>query len=399
MINTEEEKKAISEYATLITQAKKQFKSKNIKTALNSYQKCLDIVSKIKNDDKICESNFYVGQCQYTLNNIIQCKEHYAACDKLIDSINKETFPYFKIKGKLIAKMIHVFLAQNQFNDCEMYFNQKISSIASEFTIDQKLNFFLPFIKELLYPMKKGKRLLSFISDYQSMKNDILYNNEKFINPRMKSLFRDLMNSTTKQLLFDKNNFLFYNTKYKINSSHPILSFIEKNKEMFEDNSIPVQKIKMTLDLFLKSKKVKIDVDFKVSNSSEIIQEIKNRFNSFKKLFSLLSTSFSQIFKAHFNSGKLSLQIQSSGNLSMGYINEVPKTTTHNSNRDKPITPNNMKKERYPGKRLSLFDPENQKKILKVKSIKKMSLNLLFSAQNPQKSSVIIKKDTTSMKK
>lgn len=385
MINTEDEKKAISEYASLVTQAKKQRKSKNFKIALISYQKCLDIVSKIKNDEKICESNFYVAQCQYTLNNITQCKEHYASCDKLIDSLNRESFPYFKIKGKLIAKMIHVFLALNHFNECEMYFNQKISNIASEFTIDQKLNFFLPFIKELLYPMKKGKRLMSFISDYQSMKNDILYNNEKFINPKMKNVFHNLMNSTTKQLLFDKNNILFYNTKYKISSNHAVLNFIEKNIEMLEDNSIPIQKIKMTFDLFLKNKKVKVDADFKVANSSEIIQEIKNRVDSFKKIYFLLGTSFSQIFKAHFDTSKLSLQIQSSGNLSMKYIKECPKTTTHNGNRDKPITPNNVKKERYPAKRLSLFEPEIQTNNLQNKINKENApQSSIFCSKSPE---------------
>ena len=70
------------------------------------------------------------------------------------------------------------------------------------------------------------------------------------------------------------------------------------------------------------AKKVKVDADFKVANSSEIIQEIKNRVDSFKKIYFLLGTSFSQIFKAHFDTSKLSLQIQSSGNLSMKYIKE-----------------------------------------------------------------------------
>ena len=74
MINKEEEKKTISEYVQLFSTATKQRKSKNTKLALSTYTQCLDMISKINNIEKICESNFFIAQCAFKLNDIEKSK-------------------------------------------------------------------------------------------------------------------------------------------------------------------------------------------------------------------------------------------------------------------------------------------------------------------------------------
>lgn len=356
MINKEEEKKTISEYVQLFSTATKQRKSKNTKLALSTYTQCLDMISKINNIEKICESNFFIAQCAFKLNDIEKSKEHYSSSMKLIDKVNRQDFPFYKVKGRLIAKMIHVFFSLNQSNECCMFINQNLSSISSEYTLVEKLSLFYYFIKELLYPLKKGKRLSSFISDYLVIKNDILYNNEKGINPKLKSSFTNLLNSSTKQTLFDKNNILFYMTKYKIPSNHPIILFFEKNQGIFEDNN-PMPKIKMTFDMYLKGQKVKFESEeLKNVTSAEILQEAKTRVEDFNKIFSLLKNSLSIVFKTNFDVRKsnLSLQLHSSQSVAPKKIrNSVALKSSNLEDQfghNKPFTPNNNSNKDLQGK-------------------------------------------------
>ena len=156
--------------------------------------------------------------------------------------------------------------------------------------------------------------------------------------------------------MFDKNNVLFYITKYKIPTNHPIILFFEKNQGIFEDNN-PMAKIKMTFDMYLKGLKVKFDTDeLKNITSAELLQEAKTRIEDFNKIYSLLKNSLNIIFKSHFDVRKsnLSLQLHSSQSVAPKKMRNSVALKSSNLEdqfgQNKPFTPNNNSNKELQGK-------------------------------------------------
>ena len=296
MYSKEEEKKFTSEYVQNFSLGQEQIKKKkNFNKALEIFKQCLDLAKKINNNQKLCESYYYNGLCYFTLYNLIESETNFNSSFSLINSFDQSNFPYYKIRGKIFAYIVHTNFLLKSVDENINFINDNINSII-KFKLEEKLVIFYNFIKEILYPLKKGNRFNEFKNEYYSSKNNILYNNENTISIKLKSIFLNLMNYNSMKLIFQKDILLYYINTYNIPSNHLIFNCFEKSDEFINEKS----KYKITFESLIKTNKIKIDKEFNTT-SSKLIQERKDLFDKFKKIWELLSLSFQHIFKNHLN--------------------------------------------------------------------------------------------------
>lgn len=286
----EDDKKIISEYVKILSEATKCRKSKKFKSALDKYLQCYSLIENTDLIDKQCETSFYLGNCYLKLNRVNEGYTHLSKSNANIDLVNIASFPYDKIKGKLSAQMILLLYAVATPAEAITYAKKIITHIDSIKELIEKMKIYYYFVKELLSLIKNNKKFTSFLNDYQSAKNEIIFNNEKSISLSLKTSFNVIMNTSTKVLLLQKNDAMYYAIKHELNSNHPLIAFIDKNSELIKDSNS--QRAKTCLDSFIKSQKIKLNV-----SSIDLIQEQKKRIDNFNDLFSLLSGSFNLIFK------------------------------------------------------------------------------------------------------
>ena len=296
MYSKEEEKKFTSEYVKNFSLGQEQIKkNKNFNKALEIFNKCVDLAKKINNNQKLCESYYYNGLCYFTLYNLIESETNFNSSFSLINSFDQSNFPYYKIRGKVFAYIVHTNFLLKTLDENLQFINDNINNIIN-FKLEEKLVIFYNFIKEILYPFKKGNKFQEFKNEYYYAKNNILYNNENVISIKLKSIFLNLMNYQSMKLIFQKDVLLYYIDTYNIPSNHLIFNCLEKSDEFINEKS----KFKIILESSIKSHKIKLDKEFN-STSLKLTQERKDLFDKFIKIWELLSLSFQNIFKNHLN--------------------------------------------------------------------------------------------------
>lgn len=290
----EDDKKKISEYVKYFTEGHRYRKSRQYKSALDNYHKSLNIIISSNLLEKQCESHFFIGQCNLKLNNIKESHEHLSKCDGMITRVQNGYFPFNKARGKVSADLIILKYVIDNYLIALNYARCTVNMLENSYDLDDKMIIFYHFIKELItfiYPFKKA---IPFINEYLSVKNEVVFNNEKTICLSLKTSFYNLMNNTTKQTLFDRSYIMFYKYKYNLEEKNPLISFFEKNSEYMKDPNS--QKAKTMLDGFIKNNKIML-----INSSYELLLERKNRIETFNEFFELLANSFSTIFKNYFD--------------------------------------------------------------------------------------------------
>ena len=296
MYSKEEEKKFTSEYVKLFSLGRDQIKKKkNFQKGLEIFTQCLDLATKINNPNVLCESNYYKGLCSFKLCDLKSCYYNFNCSYNLINSVDISNFPYYKIRGKVFAYLVHSnFLVKNI--DENIQFIENNYENINKCKLEEKLVIFYNFIKELLHPIKKGNKFLQFKNEYNSSKNNVLFNNEDSISIKLKSIFSSLMNYQTMKLIFEKDSILYYTDTYNIPSNHLIFECFEKNDELINEKA----KMKMLIESFARSNKIKLDKEFNTT-SMKLYQERKDLYDKFAKIWELLLNSFQTIFKNNFN--------------------------------------------------------------------------------------------------
>ena len=229
MYSKEEEKKFTSEYVKNFSLGQEQIKKKkNFNKALEIFKQCLDLAKKINNNQKLCESYYYNGLCYFTLYNLIESETNFNSSFSLINSFDQSNFPYYKIRGKVFAYIVHTNFLLKTLDENLQFINDNINNIIN-FKLEEKLVIFYNFIKEILYPFKKGNKFQEFKNEYYYAKNNILYNNENVISIKLKSIFLNLMNYQSMKLIFQKDVLLYYIDTYNIPSNHLIFNCLENS--------------------------------------------------------------------------------------------------------------------------------------------------------------------------
>jgi len=314
----DEEKKLISEYVHLSNEAKKLYKAKKYKEALEKLGYCEKKCNEISTIGTKCECCYYHGLCHFKLFNCESSYKYLIKSKEYLDCVDKNNFPYLKYNGRLNAYILLTLIGLDKKDECINFINNEvIFNISIQFNLEEKLVIFHRLIKDLLAPIKNNKGFVFFIGEYISEQNNILFNGEKGINSDLKNILNKCMNNNTKKIIFNKNNQFYYKYKYQINSNHPVLGFFENNYNIFEDNAnnnnpFP---IKILMDNFVKSNKIKLSDDFKGMKSINLIKEYIKRIESFNEVWNNICNIFVEIFKNYFISSKKIMKLCSTNDL------------------------------------------------------------------------------------
>ena len=315
----EGEKKLISEYVQLSNKAKELYKSKKYKDALILLEQCEKKCCEISSCDKKCECNYYFGLCKFKLTDCESSYKYLTKSKEYLECVDKNNFPYLKYNGRLYAIITIMLIALNKKDECINFINNDlINNLLNKFSLEEKVVIFHRFIKDLLAPIKNNKVLAAFIGEYISEQNNILFNGEKGINEELKNILNKCMNNNTKKIIFFKNNYFFYKYKYKINNpnNNPIISYFENNYSAFECcNNTNLFSVKMAMENFLKTNKIKISEEFKGMRCMDLIKEYINRIVYFSEVWFNMCNIFQEIFKNYFISSKKFIKLCSTSDL------------------------------------------------------------------------------------
>ena len=315
----EGEKKLISEYVQLSNRAKELYKSKKYKDALILLEQCEKKCCNISSVDKKCECNYYFGLCHFKLTNCESCCKYLTKSKEYLDCVDKNNFPYLKYNGRLYAFITIMLIALNKRDECISFINNDlINNILNKFSLEEKVVIFHRLIKDLLAPIRNNKNLMTFIGEYISEQNNILFNGEKGIDEGLKGILNKCMNNNTKKIIFFKNNLFFYKYKYQINNpnNNPIISYFESNYNAFEEcNTSNLFSVKMQMENFLKTNKIKTSEEFKGIKCTDLIKEYIKRIENFNEVWKNMCNIFQEIFKNHFISSKKIIKLCSTSDL------------------------------------------------------------------------------------
>ena len=315
----EGEKKLISEYVQLSNKAKELYKSKKYKEALTIFEQCEKKCSEISSLDRKCECSYYYGLCYFKLFDCESSYNFFIKSKEYLECVDKNNFPYLKYNGRLHAFITLTLIGLNKKDECINFINNDlIYSLTNKFNLEEKVVIFHRLIRDLLAPIKNNKLLASFLGEYISEQNNILFNGEKGINNDLKNMLNKCLNNNSKKIIFFKNNQFFYKYKYQISNiiSNPVLSYFENNYSAFEGcNNNNIFSLKMQTENFLKTNKIKICDEFKGMKTTDLIKEYIKRIENFNEVWSNICIIFSEIFKNYFNSTKKIVKLCSTSDL------------------------------------------------------------------------------------
>ena len=315
----EGEKKLISEYVQLSNKAKELYKSKKYNDALVILEQCEKKCCEISSFDKKCECSYYHGLCFFKLYDCESSYKYLIKSKEYLDCIDKNNFPYLKYNGRLYAFITLSLIGLDKKEEClNLINNDLIYNFSNKFNLEEKVVIFHRLIRDLLSPIKNNKILINFIGEYISEQNNILFNGEKGINVDLKNILNKCLNSNTKKVIFFKNNQFFYKYKYQINNinNNTILSYLENNYNIFENcNSSNLFSLKMQMENFLKSNKIKISDEFKGKKTIDLIKEYIKRIDNFNEVWNSICNIFPEMFKNHFISSKKIIKLCSTSDL------------------------------------------------------------------------------------
>jgi len=160
-------------------------------------------------------------------------------------------------------------------------------------------------------------------------------NDDFYSNANLKNLLSKCMNNNNKRIIFSKNNQLYYKFKYQIKTCHPVLNYLENNYNIFEANSQNIFSLKMQMENFLKSNKIKISDDFKGMKSTDLIKEYLKRMDNFDEVWNSISGIFTAIFKNYFISTKKIIKLCSTSDLFSNKNEKLIKPSTAQVNSGK----------------------------------------------------------------
>ena len=378
--STEGEKKLISEYVQLSDKAKELYKSKKYKDAIELLAQCEKKCNNISSLDKKCECSYYFGLCYFKLFDCLSSYNYLINSQKFLDSIDKNNFPYLKFNGRLHAIITILLIGLNKKEECINFINNElIYNISNKFNLEEKVVIFHRLIKDLLAPVKSSKSFAHFIGEYISEQNNILFNGEKGISSNLKNLLIKCMNNNAKRIIFSKNNQLYYKFKYQIKTCHPVLNYFENNYNIFEANSQNIFSLKMQMENFLKSNKIKICDDFKGMKSTDLIKEYLKRMDNFDEVWNSITGIFTAIFKNYFISTKKIIKLCSTSDLFSNKNEKLIKPSTAQVNSSKinniPISKSNTLSMKNDTKKIEtelyLKNNENVNEIIETHSRRK----------------------------
>jgi hypothetical protein len=350
--NCEHDKmKLISEYVKIFSNSKILLRGKNYTQAIENFNECVTISNKLNDGVKNIQAGYYLSISYFNADMFYECLENLMKCSEIIENYKnlgennnnleeETTFPYIKMRTKIFGKIFITHLILNNLDSAGECLKEIINGMKTiEVDLVKKLTILIEFLKQIFI---RGDKLLNtsstfscFFAELECIRNEIIFNDEKFINFKLKNQLNSILSTKNKQNLFKFLNLKFFqanytymdistrihvnnfqNTNSNLQIIEKIVSFLEKT--IYDSVSGTgtgtgkinknTNKLKSIFDTFLKNNKIQIFEKNNPSNYSlhpsgknifnteKLILQYKSRCEEFEIFFRKMQNIFDSVF-------------------------------------------------------------------------------------------------------
>jgi hypothetical protein len=302
IIRPRAEMKVINNFVTLFTEAKEDYQKKQYNISVDKFDRCFDILEPIFDVYPKAIVLFYIMKNKYKLKHYESCYIAKKKLNRIINDIkNINIRDYLKIKAKIFVVDFLLNFINDNFKESILDIIECIKFIdVNEYNLDNRQFYFWEVIKTFLKVAKLTKTKNFELIDEEY--NNMIFNakNEKgkivsYVDIKMKEKYKNFMSTKIRKQIYDKMNEDYNLKKYHKNYKDKVVNYLDKNID------ICVRKNNCDLLLenfktFLRLNKISIQNEFGIT-LKELINEQKNRIETFDAVFCNLVGFFSQIFK------------------------------------------------------------------------------------------------------
>ena len=302
IIRPRAEMKVINNFISLFTEAKEDYKKKQYNISVDKFDRCFDILEPIYDIFPKVIVLYYLMKNKYKLKNYDSCNIAKKKLSRLIEEIKKiDINEYLKIKAKIFVVDFLLNFINDNFKESILDIIECIKFIdVKEYNLDNRQFYFWKVIKAFLKIAKltKTKNFELIDEEYNNMIFRV--KNEKgkiisYVHIKMKEKYKNFMSTKIRKQIYDKINEDYNLKKYHKNYKDKVINYLDKNIDICVRKNNTELLIE-NFETFLRLNKISIQNEFGKS-LKELINEQKNRIESFDAVFCNLVGFFGQVFK------------------------------------------------------------------------------------------------------
>ena len=302
IIRPRAEMKVINNFISLFTEAKEDYKKKQYNISVDKFDRCYDILEPIYDIFPKVIVLYYLMKNKYKLRHYDSCNIAKKKLIRLIEEIkNINIKDYLKIKAKIFVVDFLLNFINDNFKESILDIIECIKFIdVKEYNLDNRQFYFWKVIKNFLKIAKltKTKNFELIDDEYNNMifrAKDEKGKITSYVHIKMKEKYKNFMSTKIRKQIYDKMNEDYNLKKYHKNYKDKVINYLDKNIDICvrkNNTDLLIENFKT----FLRLNKISIQNEFG-KTLKELINEQKNRIESFDAVFCNLVGFFGQIFK------------------------------------------------------------------------------------------------------
>jgi hypothetical protein len=302
IIRPRAEMKVINNFIQVFLEAKQDYKKKQYKISVDKFDRCFDILEPIYDVFPKVIVLYYLMKNKYKLKSYDSCNIAKKKLCRIIEEIKTiDINEYLKIKAKIFVVDFLLNFINDNFKESILNIIDCIKFIdVKEYNLENRKFYFWKVIKTFLKVAKltKTKNFELIDEEYNNMvfrakneKGKFVY----YVHIKMKEKYKNFMSTKIRQEIYDKINEDYNLKKYHKNYKDKVINYLDKNIDICVRKNNTDLLIE-NFNTFLRLNKISIQNEFG-KTLKELINEQKNRIESFDAVFCNLVGFFGQIFK------------------------------------------------------------------------------------------------------
>ena len=292
----------ISEYET----AKRLYKEKKYSESLGHFETSFDILTPIYDKYPKVEVLFFLMKTKYHTTQYHECL---VTKNKLIHNLKEiedHKIKYPKFWAKIFFYEVVIAFIQNNLKECIQHMLNLIDYAKNnhDYTLEDKIDFFFVFLKGILKcgNITTTKKYELFKKEVDGMVveiDDDFGDKKKMLTNRMKDIYKNFLSTKIRKFIFDELNNVFFKIKYNLTPDNKVVGFLDKKMHIcVRDNNM--QKFLEIFETYLHLNKINLKDYFGKVSMKFIVNEQKNRIETFDTIYGNLCGAFGTIFEEYF---------------------------------------------------------------------------------------------------
>lgn len=297
------EMKTVSLFISKYENAIENYQSHSYHNALREFIESINIIVPISDIIPKCKVSYYIMKSKFKCGFYSESIAEIEELIQLITKIDPSSSLYIKLKIKTFLYKILSNIVLNNNNESVMNTIETIDFIKlKEFSLETKASMFWIFIKGFLGEGKLNKtRQFAQFKEYYDELNQHIDTGE--VNKIIKTVYKTLMSTKNRKVLFDTFNHLFYLHKYNEPISNKIIQFLLINIPGHV-RSESMNRLKVNFENYIRYNKIDLSVTWGNLSMMDLVNEARIRLVSFDTLYSNLCGGFDVIFSEYYVSSQ-----------------------------------------------------------------------------------------------